>query len=81
MAGTANAEVTLALFGLDGSRREVTWDRERFPYLAAVHWSAAGPALLLVQSRDQREQQYLRVDRETGATSALAADEDRKSVV
>jgi dipeptidyl-peptidase-4 len=76
MAGTANAEVSLALFGLDGSRREVDWDRERFPYLAAVHWSAAGPALLLVQSRDQREQRYLTVDRETGATAVLAADED-----
>jgi dipeptidyl-peptidase 4 len=77
MAGTANAEVSLALFGLDGSRRAVDWDRERFPYLAAVQWSAAGPALLLVQSRDQREQRYLTVDRETGATSVRATDEDR----
>ena len=76
-AGTANADVSLALFGLDGSRRDVEWDRERYPYLAAVHWSAAGPALLLAQTRDQREQVYLAVDRETGATTAVAADEDR----
>jgi dipeptidyl-peptidase-4 len=76
-AGTPNAEVSLALFGLDGSRREVTWDRERYPYLAAVHWSASGPALLLVQTRDQREQRYLEVDPETGATAEVAAEEDR----
>ena len=76
-AGTANADVSLALFGLDGSRRDVRWDRERYPYLAAVHWSAGGPALLLVQTRDQREQVYLAVDHETGATTAVAADEDR----
>ncbi len=77
MAGTPNAEVSLTLFGLDGSRREVEWDRARYPYLAAVHWSRSGPALLLVQARDQREQVYLAVDPGTGATSRVAADEDR----
>ena len=75
-AGTANAEVSLTLFGLDGSRRDVGWDRERYPYLAAVHWSAAGPALLLVQTRDQRQQRYLAVDRETGGTTEVADDDD-----
>lgn len=73
-AGTPNASVGLALLGLDGSRTDVTWDQERYPYLARVHWSAAGPPLLLVQSRDQRAQRYLTVDTKTGAT-------DRKSVV
>ncbi|HEY5832986.1 S9 family peptidase [Streptomyces sp.] len=76
-AGTANAVVTLTLLGLDGSRRDVAWDGERYPYLAAVHWSAAGPPLLLVQSRDQREQVYLTVDPVTGATSVLKIEEDR----
>lgn len=76
-AGTANAEVSLALLGLDGSRRDVTWDRERFPYLAAVHWTAAGPPVLLVQARDQRTQHYLTVDLATGATSTAVAEEDR----
>ncbi|MFI0900191.1 prolyl oligopeptidase family serine peptidase [Streptomyces sp. NPDC020983] len=75
-AGTPNAEVTLWLLGLDGSRREVTWDRERFPYLAAVHWTAAGPPVLLVQTRGQRTQHYLTVDTESGATSLAAAEED-----
>ncbi|KIZ14269.1 prolyl oligopeptidase family serine peptidase [Streptomyces natalensis] len=75
-AGTANAVVTLALLGLDGSRTEVTWDHVRYPYLARVHWSAGGPPLLLVQSRDQREQRYLTVDTETGATRTVHDDED-----
>ncbi|SHK71664.1 dipeptidyl-peptidase-4 [Actinacidiphila paucisporea] len=76
-AGTANAEVSLALLGLDGARLDVTWDRERFPYLAAVHWTAAGPPVLLVQARDQRTQHYLTVDLATGATSTAVAEEDR----
>ncbi|WP_327288926.1 S9 family peptidase [Streptomyces sp. NBC_01198] len=76
-AGTPNAEVSLALLGLDGSRRDVTWDRERFPYLAAVHWTAAGAPVLLVQARDQRTQHYLTVDLATGATSTAVAEEDR----
>lgn len=54
----------------------MTWDTERYPYLARVHWSAAGPPLLLVQSRDQRAQRYLTVDTETGATSTVHAEED-----
>ncbi|MFI9047530.1 prolyl oligopeptidase family serine peptidase [Streptomyces sp. NPDC053427] len=75
-AGTANAVVTLGLFGLDGSRTDVTWDHERYPYLARVHWSAAGPPLLLVQSRDQRDQRYLTVDTATGATRTVHEDDD-----
>ncbi|MFH8569107.1 prolyl oligopeptidase family serine peptidase [Streptomyces sp. NPDC017993] len=75
-AGTANAKVTLAILGLDGSRTDVTWDTERYPYLARVHWSAAGPPLLLVQSRDQRDQRYLTVDTTTGATRTVHEDED-----
>ena len=46
------------------------------PYLARVHWSAAGAPLLLVQARDQRSQLYLAVDPETGATRTVHADED-----
>jgi dipeptidyl-peptidase-4 len=76
-AGTPNAEVTLWLLGLDGSRREVRWDRERFPYLAAVHWSAAGDPVLLVQTRDQRTQHYLTVDPATGATRTAVVEEDQ----
>ncbi|WP_371669311.1 prolyl oligopeptidase family serine peptidase [Streptomyces sp. NBC_00289] len=75
-AGTANADVRLFVFALDGVRTEVVWDRTRFPYLAHVHWSAAGAPLLLVQARDQRSQLFLAVDPETGATRMVHADED-----
>ena len=75
-AGTADAEVRLVLLGLDGSRTEIEWDRQRYPYLARVHWSAYGPPLLLVQARDQRSQLYLAVDTESGRTSTVHADED-----
>lgn len=77
-AGTANAEVTLHLFDVEGDGRlDVTWDRVRYPYLARVHWSSYGPPVLLVQARDQRSQLCLTVDTETGATSPLHAEDDQ----
>ncbi|MEU5111314.1 alpha/beta fold hydrolase [Streptomyces longwoodensis] len=75
-AGTPNADVRLLVVGLDGARTEVVWDRQRYPYLARVHWSAAGAPLLLVQARDQRSQLYLAVDPDTGSTRMVHADED-----
>ncbi|MEU5756194.1 prolyl oligopeptidase family serine peptidase [Streptomyces sp. NPDC047829] len=75
-AGTANADVRLFVIGLDGGRTEVLWDRTRYPYLARVHWSAAGAPLLLVQARDQRSQLFLAVDTESGTTRMVHADED-----
>lgn len=75
-AGTPNADVRLFVVGLDGGRTEVLWDRARYPYLARVHWSAAGAPLLLVQARDQRSQLFLAVDTESGTTRMVHADED-----
>jgi len=60
-AGTPNADVTLHLVGLDGSRTTVDWDRDFFPYLASVQWTEAG-LLMHVQSRDQQGSMVLRVD-------------------
>ncbi|MFJ9198105.1 S9 family peptidase [Streptomyces flaveolus] len=75
-AGTANADVRLFVIGLDGGRTEVLWDRARYPYVARVHWSAAGAPLILVQARDQRSQLFLAVDTASGATRMVHADED-----
>ncbi|WP_035798253.1 S9 family peptidase [Kitasatospora mediocidica] len=75
-AGTPNADVTLWVLGLDGSRVEARWDRAAHPYLARVHWSAGGPPLLLVQARDQRSQLLLTLDPATGQTSTLVAEQD-----
>ncbi|MCX4745498.1 prolyl oligopeptidase family serine peptidase [Kitasatospora sp. NBC_01287] len=74
-AGSANAEVTLWLTELDGSRREVRWDRRAFEYLATAGWDAHGP-LASVQSRDQRTVQVLAIDLADGSTTVLAEQRD-----
>lgn len=74
-AGSANAEVRLFVVALDGSRIEVNWDREQFPYLADVRWSG-GPLTITVQSRDQRCVQIARVDPATGGCELVAQDTD-----
>jgi len=78
-AGTANPDVTLHLVGLDGSTTAVDWDRDFFPYLAAVTWTDSG-LTLLVQARDQQGTMVLQVDtRDTptrGETTVLSHDYD-----
>ncbi|HET9144455.1 S9 family peptidase [Actinophytocola sp.] len=75
-AGTDNVAVRLAVVGLDGSRVEVDWDGVELPYLTTVHWSASGPPLIAVQSRDQRRVLVLAVDPDTGGTEQLHEDTD-----
>ncbi|QMU75178.1 S9 family peptidase [Streptacidiphilus sp. PB12-B1b] len=75
-AGTPNAEVTLAVLGLDGGRVDVQWDRAAYPYLARAHWSAGGSPVILVQARDQRSQLFLMVNPANGVTTPLHAEED-----
>lgn len=71
-AGTEDAEVRLFVFDVGtGSRTEVLWDREAFPYLARVLWDEPGPLTLLVQSRDQRRVQVLEADHASGSTSLV----------
>ena len=74
-AGTANADVSLWVLGLDGSRREVLWDRHAFEYLTSADWDRHGP-LISVQSRDQRTVQTLAVDPGTGETTLLWEETD-----
>ncbi|HEX8133047.1 MAG TPA: DPP IV N-terminal domain-containing protein, partial [Actinomycetes bacterium] len=76
-AGTANADVRLAVVGLDGGHVEVAWDRAAFPYLAAVVWDPGGPLTLLVQTRDQTQTRVLAANPDSGATTELAAQRDR----
>jgi dipeptidyl-peptidase-4 len=74
-AGTANADVSLHVLRLDGTRTELDWDREAFEYLTAASWDAHGP-LLSVQSRDQRTVLILAADPVTGGTTALHEEHD-----
>ncbi len=73
-AGEKNADVTLAIIGLDGSRVDVV--KTGWEYLAAVHWSAAGKPLLSVQSRDQRELRIQAVDPADGSVEVLHTETD-----
>ena len=75
LAGTSNAEVTLWMLGLDGSRVPVTWDRESFEYVVTVHWSEAG-LLVVVQNRAQTVMRILAVNPATGDTTVLREDQD-----
>jgi dipeptidyl-peptidase-4 len=74
-AGTANADVTLHVLRLDGSRTEVTWDRGAHEYLPTAGWDSRGP-LLSVQSRDQRTVLVFAADAVTGQTTLLHAERD-----
>ena len=74
-AGTANAEVTAHILRLDGTRTEVSWDRQAFEYLTAASWDANGP-LLSVQSRDQRTVLILAANPATGVTTTLHEERD-----
>lgn len=78
-AGTANADVTLHLLGLDGSSAEVGWDRVAFPYVTAATWTDAG-LLVAVQARDQRRLRVLDVDPANGATTLRREVTDQRWV-
>ena len=71
-AGTANADVGLAIIGLGADaddRIDVAWNStEEWEYLANASWSKEG-LILTVQTRDQRTLAVLDVDPETGACS------------
>jgi dipeptidyl-peptidase-4 len=70
-AGTDNADVSLWVIGVDGSRVEVLWDREAFEYLVEVLWDAHG-LFIVVQDRAQHELRVLAVVAATGATTEVA---------
>lgn len=74
-AGKANAEVTLWIAGLDGSRTEVRWDRRAFEYVVGAGWDAHGP-YAVVQSRDQRTVRFLGIDPVGGRTTVLSEQRD-----
>lgn len=74
-AGTPNADVSLHVLGLDGSRTEIEWDREAYEYVTRVLWDATG-LLVVVQNRRQTVMRILTADPATGATTLLSEDTD-----
>lgn len=73
--GTANAEVTLWVVGLDGSRTEARWDRGAFEYVPGAGWDAHGP-YAVVQSRNQRTVRFLGIEPVGGQTRVLSEQRD-----
>ena len=82
-AGTANAELSLHVVGLDGDRVDVRlpeeaseshpageWTDPAFEYVVHAAWDDTGPSAV-VQTRDQRSAYLLRIDPSTGATTTL----------
>ncbi|MCZ4516470.1 DPP IV N-terminal domain-containing protein, partial [Streptomyces sp. ActVer] len=82
-AGTANAELSLHVVGLDGERVEVRlpkeaseshpageWTDPSFEYVVHAAWDGAGPSAV-VQTRDQRSAYLLRIGSSTGLTTTL----------
>jgi dipeptidyl-peptidase-4 len=73
-AGTPNVKVELVVIDLDGNRVQVDWTGTE--YLANVHWSAGGPPLLAVETRDQRTMQIRTLDPDNGVTELLHEETD-----
>ncbi|RME39472.1 MAG: S9 family peptidase, partial [Planctomycetota bacterium] len=75
--GKNNADVRLGILSVDGGETTwVTWDRDRYPYLATVKWKENAPLTILVQNREQTEEALLRVDPQTGYTAVLLVERD-----
>ncbi|XXF76866.1 DPP IV N-terminal domain-containing protein [Myxococcaceae bacterium GXIMD 01537] len=75
--GKANAQVRLGVTPATGGETVwAQWDAQKYPYLATVVWPKGGPLTILVQNREQTEQQLLAVDAATGKTRLLLTETD-----
>ncbi|MFE0178200.1 prolyl oligopeptidase family serine peptidase [Streptomyces sp. NPDC059002] len=88
-AGTANAETSLHLLRLDGTRIAVRtpervseahvpgeWTDDAFEYVPTALWDAHGP-LITLQTRDQRSLYVLEVDPKSGGTELVSHRRDQ----
>src|SRR6185369_3732706 len=76
-AGKTNADVRLGIVPADGGATTwISWDRQRYPYLARVVWSRNAPLTLVVQNREQTEERLLTADPRSGITTPLWIERD-----
>jgi dipeptidyl-peptidase-4 len=76
-AGTANAIVDLGVVAATGGAiRWITWDTQRWPYLADVSWHGKAPLTAVVLDRDQQELAMLAIDPITAGIAALVIEHD-----
>ena len=72
-AGSDDAIVSLHVFdAIEGTRVDVSWDADAFPYLTDVDWIDVDALMVTVCSRDQRTFVTLRASRMDGATVEIA---------
>lgn len=74
-AGTPNADVSAWLVAIAGTRTEIPWDRDAWPYLVQAGWDDHGP-LIALQPRDQGAIEVRAVDPHDGATTVVWSDHD-----
>ncbi|MGW1780689.1 prolyl oligopeptidase family serine peptidase [Streptomyces sp. NPDC002143] len=74
-AGTPNADVTLWLVDLDGSRVPVPGERAGDEYLVGAGWDPHGP-YAVVHSRDQRRLRFLGIEPGDGRPTVLHEQQD-----
>lgn len=77
-AGSANAEVKLAIVNASGKGKPIwiEWDRDALPYVRDVQWPKGAPPTLVVMNRAQTDARVLAVDPRTGKTRQLLAESD-----
>jgi dipeptidyl-peptidase-4 len=76
--GKTNAKVRLGVVPVSGGQTTwIEWDRDRYPYMAAVKWTKNGPLSLTVQNRAQTEMVLLAADPATGKTTTLVTETDK----
>ncbi|MFI5531056.1 prolyl oligopeptidase family serine peptidase [Kitasatospora sp. NPDC051853] len=75
-AGGPNVDLRLWVLGLDGTRTEVAWDRDAYPYVCSAGWEGDGELLLTVADRLQQNVLLLSADPATGETRELSRTVD-----
>ncbi len=75
--GRDNAVVRLGIVPVEGGRRQwVEWDRERYPYLAAVTWEEHAPLTILLQNRRQTQEVLAAVEPAGRSITVLLTEQD-----
>ena len=76
-AGTANAIVDLGVVSTRGDEPVwLVWDRDKYPYLARVTWTAGDPITIVVLSREQTELAVLAFDKPGAPARTLLVEHD-----
>ncbi len=77
-AGARNTTVRLGIIAVDGHPEDVIWTdlgADEDIYLARVAWRPDGVLTALIQSRDQRTQQLVAFDTQSGAATTLIEEQ------